>query len=72
MAAIRGMGSAFPCPVCLAPGEEFPALEGDFELHSTEKMRSIYKAAEDAPTAQEREEDLKAVGLRRVDVSLSL
>jgi hypothetical protein len=72
MAAIRGMGSGFPCPVCLASSEEMPALEGGLELRSTEKMKSVYDTAEEEPTAAEREKDLKAAGLRRVEVSRQL
>lgn len=66
MAAIRGYGSAFPCPVCLAPAEAYPALGGEYERRTPEGMKKIYNTAEQAKTASVREEDLKAAGLRRV------
>ena len=72
MAAIRGIGSAFPCPVCLASSEEMPALGGGLEHRSTEKMKQIYDTAEEESTAAERENDLKAAGLRRVEVGHQL
>jgi hypothetical protein len=49
-----------------------PALEGGYEKRTPEGMKKVYVTAEFAQTATEREDDLKAVGLRQVQVSNSL
>ncbi|RXW22756.1 hypothetical protein EST38_g3097 [Candolleomyces aberdarensis] len=67
MAAIRGMGSAYPCPVCLIPLEEFPGLSKKYPLRTSESMKKIYDDANNDRTVAEREALLKAVGLRNVE-----
>ncbi|KAJ2932117.1 hypothetical protein H1R20_g4995, partial [Candolleomyces eurysporus] len=67
MAAIRGMGSAYPCPVCLIPLEELPGLSKKYPLRTSESMKQIYDDANDKRTVVEREALLKAVGLRNVE-----
>ncbi|KAF6755026.1 hypothetical protein DFP72DRAFT_1068157 [Ephemerocybe angulata] len=66
MAAIRGMGSVNPCPVCLIPSDELPGLGNEYPARTTADMQAIYEHAVCAETAAEREDLFKSVGLRNV------
>jgi hypothetical protein len=67
MAAIRGINSHFPCPTCLVPKDKLSSLSSEFPLRTTETMEAVYTSVEGA-TVGERNEALKAVGLRNVKV----
>lgn len=69
MAAVRGNGSKFPCPVCLIPDDSMPGLQDNFEARTTQSMQDAYNLAANAKTAFERNEILKGYGLRFVEVS---
>lgn len=67
MALTRGITSNFPCPVCLVPREEQHDVTKTFNLRSTDEMHEIYTLSQDL-SAKDREEYLKDVGLRNVEV----
>jgi len=70
MALIRGVGSLFPCPRCLIP----EAKQGDplacARLRTAADTRATIQEARGKRLAGEKEEMLKAAGLRDVDVRL--
>ena len=68
IAAVRGMGADFPCPVCLIPKDELPGLGRTFPARTTAEMREVYQRAQSADTLAERNTILQAVGLRDVEV----
>ena len=55
MAAIRGMGSDYPCPVCLIPLEMFPGLSDTYPLRTSESMKEIYDLSQKAETVADTE-----------------
>lgn len=63
MAHTRGPKGNFPCPKCLVPREEMTKGEM-YPLRTTKTMKEVYKKAEEADTAGEREEIVKSVSLR--------
>ncbi|TEB31163.1 hypothetical protein FA13DRAFT_1629677, partial [Coprinellus micaceus] len=67
IAAIRGMGADFPCPVCLIPKDELPGLGKAFPVRTTVEMREVYQRAQSADTLAERNTILQAVGLWDVE-----
>lgn len=72
MAAVRGMGSHHPCPICLVPADALPGIQVSqrFPDRTTQGMREVYEEAREAGTMAEREEILKEVGLRFVEVRI--
>ena len=64
MALIRGIGSNFPCPICLVPKEELNDLEKTYPLQTIKTMMKIVKQASEAPTKAASDMLLKNVGLR--------
>lgn len=68
MASIRGINSLFPCPVCLVPGDQLSSVTQNFELRTSQAMQELYNSVKDK-SAKERNEALKAKGLRNVEVS---
>lgn len=69
MALIRGFGSYAPCPVCLIPGDQLANLSINFPLRTKESMIKYYQDAQDPDlNASEREQILKGIGLRDVEV----
>jgi len=70
MALIRGVGSLFPCPRCLIP----EAKQGDplarAPLRTAANTRATIQEARGQRLVGSKEEMLKAVGLRDVDVCL--
>jgi hypothetical protein len=69
MALIRGFGSYAPCPVCLIPGDQLTNLSTNFPLRTKEQMIKYYQDAQDPDlNAVEKEQILKDIGLRNVEV----
>ena len=68
MALIRGVGSKFPCPICMVPEDEMSDLEKYFDLRTTEQTEAIIKEARALTRAAARERLLQSNGLRDVDV----
>ncbi|KAI0741275.1 hypothetical protein C8Q80DRAFT_1259743 [Daedaleopsis nitida] len=68
MALIRGVGSNFPCPICLVPKELLTKIWMEHELRTGDKALAVLASAR-APGLQvyEREEKLKEWSLRPVD-----
>jgi len=67
MALIRGLGSHFPCPICLVPDTELSNLFGDYSLRSAELMQDIHDEAQEL-NQKDGDQLLKAYGLRDVNV----
>ncbi|KAF9536999.1 hypothetical protein CPC08DRAFT_590148, partial [Agrocybe pediades] len=65
MAAIRGLNSLFPCPVCLVPEAELCNLSRVSSRRTTDHMRSIYEESQ-LMNAKQREKHLISYGLRNV------
>ena len=66
MALIRGGKSKFPCPICLVPHTQM-SDGSKHGLRTTEDMQRVLDEAQRMPS-KEREEHLKAYGLRNVKV----
>ncbi|TEB21519.1 hypothetical protein FA13DRAFT_1580538, partial [Coprinellus micaceus] len=69
MAATRGHGCFCPCPVCLVPSTSLTDLTTQYEMRTTESMQAVFRAAQDARLAADRDDILKEVGLRNVENS---
>ncbi|KAF8971925.1 hypothetical protein BDZ97DRAFT_1901552 [Flammula alnicola] len=70
MALIRGIGSLFPCPVCLVPQDELSDLLKEFEPRTTTSMKKVYEEAQELgrlKRADAKEAKLKSHGLRDVE-----
>ena len=67
MALIRGVKCLFPCPRCLIPQAKQGSLSSA-PLRTVASTRAIIQEAREQQHAQEKEEILKAAGLRNVDV----
>lgn len=72
MAAIRGLGSAHPCPVCLISSEDLSDLSKKAPRRTPIAMKNIYNEARKLNTKKAREEVLKEYGLRDVEVRIGL
>jgi len=70
MALIRGVGSLFPCPRCLIPEAEQGNPLARAPLRTADDTRATIQEARGKRLAGEKEEILKAAGLRDVDVRL--
>ncbi|KAK0493602.1 hypothetical protein EDD18DRAFT_1107980 [Armillaria luteobubalina] len=62
MTLIRGVNSAYPCPVCLVPNAKLQDILEVYIPRTTEEMQELYDHAED-----EGEEILDKVSLRNVE-----
>ncbi|KAK0488236.1 hypothetical protein EDD18DRAFT_1359684 [Armillaria luteobubalina] len=62
MTLIRGVNSAYPCPVCLVPNAKLQDILEVYIPRTTEEMQELYDRAED-----EGEEILDKVSLRNVE-----
>ena len=67
MALTRGASSNFPCPVCLVPKEEMHKGKV-YPLRTTKTMKEVYHKAMGMALADMKEELLKSVGLRGIEV----
>lgn len=65
MALIRGAQSRFPCPVCLVPAAELAKLGMEWPIRTPEESKALVTRQE---SVAQKEEALKAVGLRPVEV----
>ncbi|THU84437.1 hypothetical protein K435DRAFT_870260 [Dendrothele bispora CBS 962.96] len=65
-ACIRAANANFPCPRCLVPHHELDLITGAFPLRTTASMESVFWRARAAPTATEKSNILKSVGLHDV------
>ena len=70
MALIRGVGSRHPCPRCVIHEESLGYANKTADLRTTGNMKIVLEKARSAHYAREKEEILKANGLRDVDVCL--
>jgi hypothetical protein len=70
MALIRGVGSLFPCPRCLISGAIQGELSASAPLRTAAGTEATIQEARGKQLAGDREETLKAAGLRDVDVRL--
>jgi len=68
MALIRGVNSKFPCPVCLAPGDQLCNISTQFEFRTSQAMREIFEETE-GMNAKDTDDLLKKYGLHNVKVS---
>ncbi|KAF7296941.1 hypothetical protein MIND_00925900 [Mycena indigotica] len=68
MALIRGVRALYPCPICLVKAEDLSRLDLAAPLRSTEDSEAVYHKAASCKTVEQREDELKAVGLRNVEV----
>ncbi|TFK82664.1 hypothetical protein K466DRAFT_499894 [Polyporus arcularius HHB13444] len=66
---IRGVGSLFPCPVCLVPSKQLWDLLKTWELHTGDKAKIVLALARSQSTADAKEKILKEWGLRDKDNS---
>ena len=73
MALIRGIGSACPCPKCLVPNKELSNLRPrkEWDRRTTQNMKDVYKRAQLLESEEEREDLLKSVGMRDIEVLLN-
>ncbi|KAI0739985.1 hypothetical protein C8Q80DRAFT_1222134 [Daedaleopsis nitida] len=67
MVLIKGVGSKFPCPVCLVPKEMLTKVWMDHELRTGDKALAILASARRQRTIVETEEVLQQYCLRPVD-----
>ncbi|KAF7289198.1 hypothetical protein MIND_01381000 [Mycena indigotica] len=67
MALIRGVRALYPCPICLVKAEDLSRLDLAAPLRSTEDSEAVYHKAASCKTVEQREDELKAVGLRNVE-----
>ena len=68
MTAVCGMGSDFPCPICLIPSHELPGLDKTFAIRTAADMKSVYEEAMACELVGDWEAKLKSVSLRFVEV----
>ena len=70
MALIRGVGSLFPCPRCLIPEVKLGDPSANAPLRTAANTKATIQEARGKKLLGEKEEILKAAGLRDVDVYL--
>jgi len=68
MSLTRGLGSKFPCPVCLVPDASLANIHKVYALRTAEETQAIIKQATNMNTT-DSETLLKSYGLRPVQVS---
>lgn len=66
---IRGIGSNFPCPICLVPANEQVNLSKKYPERRVEKMEEIYRVAQKLPSGP-KDDLLKEFGLRDVEARI--
>jgi len=64
---IRGVGSNFPCPICLVPADQQTNLSTIFPERTMENMQEIYLNAQKLASGP-KDELLKSYGLRDAEV----
>ena len=69
MSLIRGLGSQYPCPICLVSEDDLSDMLKPITLRTTEAMQRAYMEAQKLPQSQ-RDDALKTLGLRDVEVLL--
>lgn len=69
MALTRGVNGSFPCPVCLVPNAEQSILSRWHQLRISTVMERLWTDTQNM-TATDREDSLRSVGLRDVQVLL--
>ena len=70
MALIRGVGSLVTCPRCLVPEAQLGTHSARAPLRTTANTKATIEEAWGKQTGGEKEEVLKASGLRDIDVRL--
>ena len=71
MALTRGANGLAPCPICVVPSNELSDLSKCYKLRDTKTHKNNIDP-ESYQSLTEREEKLKKIGLRPVEVSFSL
>ncbi len=70
MSLIRGLGSKYPCPICLVSEDDLSDMLKPITQRTTEDMQRAYMEAQKLPQSQ-RDDALKKLGLRDVEVFIS-
>jgi hypothetical protein len=70
MALIRGVGSLHPCPRCLIHEDSLGYANKTADLRMTESTKIVLENARSMRYAMDKEDILKASGLRDIDVCL--
>jgi len=70
MSLTRGVGSKFPCPICLVPDISLANIEEEYPRRTAERSQTMVNEAI-RMNAMEREALLKSVGLHPVQVSIN-
>src|SRR5882757_8716490 len=70
MALIRGGRGMCPCPVCLVPILEQRNITTQYPLRTAVQTKNLIEQTKSKRTEAEKEEILKAHGIRAVSVSL--
>jgi hypothetical protein len=68
MSLIRGVGSKFPCPICLVPQGQLINPAKIYNLRTTESIIAVVQKARQQSTVAEGEDILKNHGLRGINV----
>ena len=68
MALIRGVNSLFPCPRCLVSEAKLGDISARAPLRTEATTKATLREARGKRLARDKEETLKAAGLRDVDV----
>ena len=71
MALVRGAQCLCPCPICLISADKQSDLSWICPLCTADDTQAILNHARDMKTAADREDHLKAHGIRGVDVGTS-
>lgn len=71
MSLIRGLKSKHPCPICLVSADKLSDGMSAYPIRSAQEAQDLVRRTADM-TAQDRNELLKNVGLRPVEVSVIL
>jgi hypothetical protein len=72
MALIRGANGHCPCPICLVPKNKQLDLTKNYPLRTQASMQTALKDARAMKLSSDQENCLKTIGLRNIDVCLSV
>ena len=72
MALIRRANGYCPCPICLVPKDKQLDLTTSYPLRTQDTMKTVLNDARAMPLVSDRENHLKILGLRNIDVRASI
>ena len=72
MALIRGLNGKAPCPICLIRQDNLWNLQDTSLLRTTENSQAVILKARSQQLLSHKEEILKEVELRDIDISIKL